>query len=316
MENIINLIQNNQSFALFCHINPDADALGSMNALGKVLKKMRKKVFMFCDGEVPRNISFLKVRLEKDEKLIETADVCIMMDCNTLDRIGRYATSFDRAKIKAIIDHHQPRDAYSFDVECVDTTSPSTCDLLYELFKVMKVKLDRTLALNLYAGLSSDTGCFVHPNTTLKSHQNASELIAYNFNLEDANYNMFKFKPRNYLRFLKTAVRNTQQYLRGKVFITLFDHRSYKKFSKICHESVLFQFLDGIDGNEIRVRIIEKEKNIFTLSFRSNKFVNVCNIAEKFGGGGHIRAAGATYEGELQEGIEKILTECKEELEK
>lgn len=315
MEKIINLIQNNHSFALFCHIDPDADALGSMNALRIVLKNMGKKVSIFCDGEVPRKISFLKIRLEKDERKIEAADVCIMMDCNSLDRIGRYGELFDRAKVRAIIDHHQ-RDNYSFDVECVDTSSPSTCDLLYEIFKVMNVKIDRVLALNLYAGLSSDTGCFMHPNTTQKSHQHASELIAHKFDLEDANYNMFKFKPRNYLRFLKTALSKTRQYLNGKVLLTFFDLQNYKKFSKICYESILFQIFDGIEDNEIRVRIIEEDNGVFSLSFRSNKYVNACNIAKKFGGGGHIRAAGATYRGEIQSVIAEILHECKEELEK
>ncbi|NCB48440.1 MAG: bifunctional oligoribonuclease/PAP phosphatase NrnA [Clostridia bacterium] len=313
MKDIINLINTNNSFALFCHISPDADALGSMNALNLALKKMHKKVYIYCDGKVPRNISFLKVNLEKNTSLIENIDVCIMLDCNSMDRLGCYAKYYEKAKIKAIIDHHQ-KDNYKFDVEYVDSSSPSTADILCELFKTMKVKINALIALNLYAGLSSDTGCFVHPNTNIYSHIHSSELIEQGFNLENANYNMFKFKPRNYLRFYKTALRNTKQFLRGKLYITTFNLRAYRRFSKICDESFSFQFLDGIDGNEIRARITEKESGVFTLSFRSNKFANVCLVAEKFGGGGHIRASGATYSGSLKEVVPLIIDACREEL--
>jgi len=313
MKDIINLINKKNSFALFCHISPDADALGSANALNLVLKKLHKKAYIFCDGKVPRNISFLKVSLEKNVSLISTVDACIMLDCNSLDRLGFYAKFFEKAKIKAIIDHHQKGD-YKFNVEYVDSSSPSTADVLCELFKQLNVKLNPTIALNLYAGLSSDTGCFMHPSTDINSHIHSAELIEYNFNLEDANYNMFKYKQRNFLHFYKNALRNTKQYLRGKLYITTFNFRAYKRFSKICEDSASFQFLDGIDGNEIRARITEKESGIFYLSFRSNKFANVCLVAEKFGGGGHIRASGATYVGSLKELVPKILDACKEEL--
>ena len=76
-----------------------------------------------------------------------------------------------------------------------------------------------------------------------------------------------------------------------------------------------FQFLDGIEGNEIRVKILEKEVGVFSLSFRSNKFVNVCNIAKAFGGGGHIRASGATISGNYKEILGNILDACRLELE-
>lgn len=313
MKDIINLIEKYNSFALFCHISPDADALGSMNALYFVLKKMHKQVHIYCDGKVPQNISFLKINLEKNVSHIENVDACIMLDCNSLDRLGEYEKYYDKAKVKVIIDHHQ-KDNYKFDVEYVDSSSPSTADMLCELFKQMGVKINSLIALNLYAGLSSDTGCFMHPNTNKASHTHSAELIEYNFNLEDANYNMFKFKQKNYLNFYKTALRNTKQYLRGKVYITVFSHSAYKRFNKICEESASFQFLDGIDENEIRARITERESEVFTLSFRSNKYVNVCSIAEKFGGGGHIRAAGATFVGSLKDLVPTILDACREEL--
>ena len=315
MKDLINLINKYKTFALFCHISPDADALGSMNALKLTLKKMGKKAYAYCDGKIPGNISFLKITLEENVSKISKADVCIMLDCNSLDRIGKYAEYFDKAKIKAKIDHHQSMD-YKFDYEYADSNSPSTADLLYELIKNLDVTINSDIALNLYAGLSSDTGCFVHPSTNQFSHKHAYELINYNFDLEQANYNMFKYKQKNYLFFYKSVLRNTKPYLNGKLYVTYFNYKTYRRFEKICDNSASFQFLDGIDGNEIRVKIFEKEKGFFTISFRANKYADVCSVAKNFEGGGHIRASGGKFNGNYKDLLSKVLSCCKEELDK
>lgn len=315
MKDIIDIINKNKTFALFCHISPDADALGSMNALRLTLKKMGKKAYAYCDGKIPGNIAFLKIPLEEKVDKIAKADVCFMIDCNSLDRIGKYGKYFDESKVKVNIDHHQSMD-YKFDYTYCDSTSPSTADLMYELIKNLPLTINSDIALNLYAGLSSDTGCFVHPSTNQLSHKHASELINYNFDLQEANYNMFKYKQKNYLYFYKSVLRNTKSYLNEKLYVTFFNYKTYKRFEKICDNSASFQFLDGIEGNEIRVKIIEKERGFFTISLRSNKYANVCDIAKSFEGGGHIRAAGGKAEGNFKEILSKLISCCKEELEK
>ena len=315
MKEILDIINKNKTFALFCHIGPDADALGSVNALRLTLKKMNKKAYAFCDGKIPNNIAFLKIPLEEKASKIAKVDVCIMLDCNSLDRLGKYGEYFDKAKVKVNIDHHQTMN-YPFDYQYVDSNSPSTADLVYEVIKNLDVTINSEIALNLYAGLSSDTGCFQHPSTNQLSHKHAYELINYNFDLQEANYNMFKYKQKNYLYFYKSALRNTKSYLNEKVYVTFFNYKSYKRFEKICDNSASFQFLDGVEGNEIRVKVIEKEKGFFTISFRSNRYANVCDVAKNFEGGGHIRAAGGRANGSYKEVLAKILSSCKEELDK
>lgn len=313
MKQILNILNKNNSFALFCHISPDADALGSMNALRLVLKKLNKKVYMYCDGKVPKNISFLNVNLDTDTSKIGRCDVCIMIDCNSLERIGKYAEFFDKAKIKVNIDHHQAMH-YPFDCAYVDSKSPSTADLMYVLIKNMKVTINGEIAQSLYAGLSSDTSCFQNASTSQLSHKHAYELINYNFNLQEVNYNMFRYKQKDFLYFYKNALRNTKSYLKEKLYVTFFNYKAYKRFDKICDDSVSFQFLDGIEGNEIRVKIMEKQKGFFTISFRSNKYANVCAIAQKFDGGGHLRASGGRASGNYKEILSKIISYCEEEL--
>lgn len=316
MKQVESILKNHNSFALFCHVNPDADALGSMNALKLVLKKMNKKVYSFCDGKVPKNLQFLDIELDDNIKVLSKVEVFIMLDCNGLDRIGKYGEYFDKGSFKINIDHHQ-KGNYVFDYSCVDTDSPSTCDIVYEIIKGMDVTINSKIAENLYAGLSSDTGGFIHSNTKIISHRHAYELINYNFDLTNANYNMFKYKPKNYLYFYKTALNNTKSYLDEKVFVTFFSFRHYKKFEDICDNSASFQFLDGIEGNEIRVRITEKKRGEYNISFRSNIYADVCNIAKKFNGGGHKNASGATVNtNNFKELLSSLIETCREELSK
>ncbi len=315
MKEIIEIIKKYNTFALFCHVNPDADALGSMNALNLSLKKLNKKAYMYCDGIIPSNLKFLNVELEENEKKILNADVCILLDCNTVNRIGKYGDLFKQGKIKVCIDHHQQGD-YPFDYNLVDYSSPSTCDLIYPLLKELDFVLNCQIALNLYAGISSDTGCFKFSNTTAVSHKNTYELLNYNFDLIEANYNMFSYKQDNFLDFYKTAIKKTKSYFNNDVFVTHFNLKDYKKFKDICDNSIGFQIFDGIDGNEIRVKVIERKKGVLSVAFRSNKFVDVCKIAKVFGGGGHINASGCEIVGRYKTALQKILNECKKELEK
>ncbi len=314
MKDIKNLIKKYNSFALFCHISPDADALGSMNALRLVLKKLNKKVYAYCDGEVAKNLQFLDIVLEENEKHIQQVDACIMLDCNNSDRVGKYKDFYDNAKVKAVIDHHQESN-YVFDYKLIDVTSPSTADILYELIKTLNITINSQIAVNLYAGLSSDTGGFIHANTTSLSHKHAYELLNYNFDLAEVNYQMFKYKGSEYLYFYKTALRNTKSYLNDQVYVTFFNVRSYEKFKDICENPIAFSFLEGIDGNEIRVKILEKQKDEFYISFRSNKYANVCNVARALGGGGHIKASGCVMSHILfKDMLSQILQECEKEL--
>ena len=89
-----------------------------------------------------------------------------------------------------------------------------------------------------------------------------------------------------------------------------------QRFYDICENSASFQFLDGIDGNEVRAKIIEKEPGTFHMSLRSNLYANVCNIARALGGGGHVKAAGATATGKYKDILNKIIEQTELELEK
>ncbi len=176
LHDIAKVINKYQSFAIFCHISPDGDAIGSAVALRDAINLMGKTAYAFCDGAIPDDLSFLNVHLDDDESKISDVDVMIMVDCNSLERIGRFAPLFDNAKIRCKIDHHQMSE-YVLDYSYTDTTSPSTCDIIFDLIKILGVDITNDMAQCLYTGISSDTGCFMHESTSAMSHFRSYELM-------------------------------------------------------------------------------------------------------------------------------------------
>ena len=145
IQKIIKLLKTHNSFALFTHISPDGDAIGSCNALRLALTRLGKTVYIYCDGEAPKNFKFIESNFETDPSHISEVEVCLMVDCNALDRTGKYQDYLKDASILACIDHHQ-RNKQKFACKYIDSTSPSACDLVYKVIKSLKGE-DRTMII-------------------------------------------------------------------------------------------------------------------------------------------------------------------------
>ncbi len=315
IKKVTNFLKSYDSFALFTHIGPDADALGSTKALKIALESLGKKVYVFCDGIVTKNLEFMQAELCNDESVIETVNVGILVDCNMPQRIGRYADAFEKLPVKMCIDHHM-REKYRFNLKYVDPEMTSTCDLVYKILKGLKVKITKEIATLLYAGVSSDTGCFKNNNTNASCHRTAGSLITKKIDLEMINYNLFKYKPKLQMDFYEYCFRHLQYFYNDKILVVFIPYKKYQKLAGIIETAGIFEFLTGIEGNEIILKIIEKEPKIYSVALRSNMYANVRDIAKDFGGGGHMMAAGCKFEGEYKAGLEKLIQASISELEK
>ena len=172
IQKIIDLLKKHNSFALFSHVSPDCDAFGSCSALKIALERMGKTVYFYSDGDVPKNLQFLDIRLEQDPVHISEVEVCILIDCNNIsvDRLGRYCKYVANAPIVACIDHHQ-RNNEKFTCKFIDSKSPSACDIIYRILKLLKVKIDKEIATFLYSGSATDTASFINTNTNANCHK-------------------------------------------------------------------------------------------------------------------------------------------------
>ena len=299
---VIKAIENGKNFAIFIHISPDGDAVGSGLALKSLLESKNKNAYLCCDDELNFSTEFLNAVIEKDESIINNCDTLIYLDMSAAYRSGKYQEFVNDKKKKIInIDHHiTQKDFASIIVR--DSSMSSTAELIYELFLAMNANITPTVATYLYTGIASDTGCFVHQNTTPSCHIAVADLIQKGANIQLANYELFSKRPSDYMDIVKFAIKNMKVY-GDKLTLLVVNEKQYKKFGKPDS----FYFIDALVHYTTDILIIatEKQKNKVKLNMRSRQ-TSVQAICDKFGGGGHKNAAGAEVKDSLKNTIEKL----------
>lgn len=307
---IINKFNEAHNVAVFTHVRPDADAIGSCSALKMVLESQGKHVDLYCDSEISDRYNFIKFSDAFNKPTCTEYDLTVNLDCNGINRIGQYGDLFLSSHNTINIDHHISCEPYA-DLNLINNVS-STGEILFDLFAEMGVELNIDIANSLYSAIASDTGCFMHSNTTAHTHEVASALFNTNFDFQRANYFLFKRKTLEQIRLQKTALNNIKLFYGGKLAIMSLTLNDYMR----CHvnENDNLGLVDqcvNIDGVDVGILISEIKPNLYACSFRSKGVVDVSALAEKFGGGGHKNASGCNIFGTLHTVVAKLCRVCR-----
>ncbi len=303
---VINTIKQSVNVAIYAHKRPDGDCLGSASALKGALLKLGKKVDLFCDvDELSQNYTFIKYMDKLNKPECEAYDLAIAVDCSDEARFGKYWNDFLSIENTLKIDHHKTSENFA-KINFVELLG-SNCEILYYVIKELGVEIDSDIACSLYVGLATDTGGFLHNNVTGNTHKIAGELIDIGFDIDTANYNLFKRRTTGQLALLKKALNNIKYICDGKVAITYLTKKDFTEIQTKNTETFgIVDILVNLDTVDVGILISEDKPNLYTCSLRSKGKVDVSEICIKFGGGGHIRAAGCNIFGGYKTVINKI----------
>ena len=270
------------------HVNPDGDAIGSTLAMLQVLRSMGKKVAVYLDDKIPKNFSVMPFAEEirqprEDEKF--SADLMLILD-TAPDRIGAVKNLTDAPILN--IDHHITNKNEENDLY-IDADAAATCEIIFKLCKELRAEISTNIAVCLYTGLATDTGFFNYSNTKPATFRTAAELVEAGVqpNLISEQLEKRTFKE---IQIMSAALQTTKLFYGGKVVGMFIDRELY---SQIETTEGLIDLIRVIDSADVAFLITEKEKKVCRVSMRS-KGVEVSSIANRLGGGGHIRAAGCT----------------------
>lgn len=310
-------LKDARTVAIAGHIRPDGDCIGSCMAMYEYIKEsyswMEPQVYL---EEIPPEFSYIagvETIQHQDDGQTEY-DLFIALDCSEKERLGEMEHCFDRAKRTLCIDHHISNKNYAME-NLVVSDAAATCEILFYEMEYEKISLNTATAL--YTGLVHDTGVFKYTNTTEKTMIAAGKLIskgvAFTKIIDESFY------QKTYL----------QNQILGRALL-----ESIRFFDKTCIAAVLrkkeLDFygvhsgdLSGIvsqlaltKGVECAIFMYEISPHIFKISLRSNSYLDVREIAEQFGGGGHIRAAGCTMMGNEHDVINNISSQIEVQMEK
>lgn len=317
-KNIIRLINESSNFVITSHISPDGDNIGAIVAFCRFLKNINKNVVVVLDDDIPTELLFLT----DIENIIKSKDfnfdenyVVISLDCADKNRISINEKILIESQYIINIDHHISNTLYG-DINYVKPLCSSTCEVLLDLFKIYnESKIDDFIATALYTGISTDTGNFMFSSVDENTFLSVAYLTKKGANRDLIANEIYRSISLNQ-RILTSLVLETLE-IRENIAIMLVSEEMLKK-SDVKYEDTELITNIPIDTKGVKIGILikEKEKNFYKISFRSKGNIDVCSIAQKFGGGGHKNAAGCTFLGNYSEIKEKLFAEARLELKK
>ncbi|NLU52297.1 MAG: bifunctional oligoribonuclease/PAP phosphatase NrnA [Clostridiaceae bacterium] len=315
LSRIAEYLKNAGDIVILPHDHVDGDALGASLALALALKTLNKDVDVVIGEDVPATLNFLPGLELLKKKPQKTYDVAINIDNGDISRLGYRESYYRSAKTTLSIDHHSTN---KVDAHCsyVDITSAATGEIVYDLItKLLNVKLDRDMALCLYTAIVTDTGCFRYTNTTPRTLEISAELLRQNIDFSFVIKKVFDMVSLTKLSLMKETMNSLRLLENGRIAVS---YLTYDFISQLSAKNDDFEGLVNIgrnlEGVEVSIFLREEEKNHYRGSLRSNEYVDVSKIAEKFNGGGHKRAAGLNIDGNLEDVINSIVNATIPEL--
>lgn len=310
LDNILEEINKAESIVILTHENPDGDAIGSGLALYNALKQIGKDPDIIIP-EYPRTFEFLPGSNEiKKESNVEKYDLAISVDCATIKMLNGFANYFENAKVKVSIDHHSTNTMFG-DLNYVSPDAPACAQILLVVFEYFKIEVTKDIGTCILAGIITDTGGFKYSGVTSETFEFVAWLLEKGINVSKIYRKVLQTKTRANFELNRIAINRLEFFEDGKVaftYITKEDEESVNAESG-DHEGIVETGRD-IEGVEVSIFVRETDKGC-KVSMRSNEYVNVSDVCLLLGGGGHIRAAGATMQCTIEQAKEKILRQIK-----
>ena len=315
MKEMIRVLRKAPKVALFSHVSPDGDCIGSMLAIGLALEKMGKEVTYYNPNPVPNNLKFLPGSSRVSQELPNPQPKTLMfVDCTDLGRVNLSITDLSEESIVLNLDHHISNQLFGH-VNCIDAQASAVGELAFILIEQLGVKIDEEIATNLYTAIVTDTGCYQYSSTTAQTHRLTADLLDKGIDLQDIHHQIFDQKPLAQVKLLQYALNGLEIYAEGQLAIMTLSLEDFRK-SKADQEvsDGLVNHIRSIAGVEVAVLLKEVGPQEIKGGLRSNLWLNVNEIAAQFGGGGHKRAAGCTLRIPMAEAKQNIISAIEEGL--
>jgi phosphoesterase RecJ-like protein len=310
LSEVLSLLKEEDGFVLTGHVNPEGDAIGSCLALAEALSGLGKKYTLYARDPIPELYRFLPGWEKITDRLPGPESVLVLLDCSRRERAGiRQEDAFRKI---IVIDHHET-DCEPGSTCFIEPAAPATGMLVYKIVKALGIPITKTMALNLYAAISTDTGIFRYDNTTPESLEVAAELVRAGAEPARISENVYETWTRERMSLLCLSLGGLE--VRDGVAVMSISREMFQKTGTSLEDTEHFTvFPRMLKGIQVAAFMTEVDRGLVKASLRSKGDVNVREIAEKFGGGGHRKAAGFRVRAPLNKAKEMLFKAAREAL--
>ncbi len=309
-----------KTIGVISHVRPDADCIGSQVALSRWLTKAGINAIAFNDDDLSPNLKWIAnhhpVR-KPTQKALRGCDAFIFVDGNHPGRFGRSGEiASSSGKSLYLLDHH-PQPADIFKIQISEVKASSTAELVYELFAAHRDYLDLESAEAIYAGIMTDTGSFRFDSVTASTHAAVADLIeTTGLETEPIHRRIYDGKQLNQIQLLAAVLGTIELHEEGKIASLSVTKKMLAQHSSSYHDlEGMVNYGLGIEGVLASVLFCEMSDKV-KLSLRSASYIDVNVWARSFNGGGHVKAAGAWYDGAIDTALVDVIAEGAKQLKK
>lgn len=311
------IIENNQTFLISSHVRPDADALGSELGIAGILRAFGKECTIVNATAPPSNLEFLNPdgRILKLGAQIAAADmpdvdVYIVVDTSAWQQLGAMAEVIQKAgKTRVVIDHHVSSDNMGA-TEFKDVEAAATGELICEAAEYLGVSFDPPTAAALFAAIATDTGWLRFPATSPSTVRTAAALMELGAVPHELYNQLYEQKSLARVHLAGRVLGRMEVCCEGRLAWVFANGKDLKETKAVPAdtESLVNECLT-VSGAEAAFIAVQLPSGQIKFSLRCRPPHNVAVLAEKFNGGGHKLASGATTTGPLEDALVKVRDE-------
>ncbi len=328
---IADIIHRNDNILITTHIRSDPDGISSELALFYLLISMKKNVTIINDSPFPDSLNFLigKNKLAVNDitpefitnsifdaskyqpKSAPAFEVVISLDTPNFARLGKTYEMVPKDTTVINIDHHISNE-YFGDINWVRPHACSTGEMIYDFFKETGQEITPAIATSLYTSIITDTGRFVHANTTPKCLRIASDLIELGANPSEIAKHLYQTVSFSELKLQAMTINSIKLEAEGKISVLWLTKNMINEAgaAKDIDTQIFTDTPLSIENVEVGVMLKEfNNNNEIKVSLRSKNDIDVNEIAKTFGGGGHIKASGCEIKGSIEDVHKTIVDE-------
>ncbi|NQT35534.1 bifunctional oligoribonuclease/PAP phosphatase NrnA [bacterium] len=321
MMNVESKIQNPESKIIYnyllsggdllavSHFSPDGDAIGSLIAFSGMLDQLGVEHLTAIADVLPEKYSFLPGfdRIRKFDIQDSTFKIpcnrLVILDAGALPRIGSARSCIGKGTKVLNIDHHYSGPCYG-DINIITHEASATAEILYDLCEEFSIEITEQIAYGLFVGILTDTGRFRFSNTSSKALAICADLISKGVNPGWVTENVYYNLQFENVQALARALSTIECHLDGLICIVSLDREK-----DVNDTEGFVEYASSITGVALAAFIREIEDKVYKISLRSRCSVDVAEVAAKFGGGGHLKAAGFRYLGAKEDLIKNLVDE-------
>ena len=290
------LVEAHETIVIFHHINPDGDCLGSQFGLKTWLKKLYPTKQIHVVGNNENLFSWLNWDFSDPETIALDQALAIVVDANYSNRIQNLQL-LQQIPTKIRIDHHPEADDLDYQLRFVDSSYCASAEQISDLiFQTQRTTLDATIATYLYLGIYTDSGRFFYDKTSSRTHNLCAYLFSSGFDFNNLHQQLTKRSIQE-LAFIQDVYKHYKT--ADQVIYYYLSQAKIKQLNLASQNANRVDLLANIDDYQVWIFFIENPDGSIRVRLRSST-KNVQQLAQQYGGGGHLKASGATLKNKGQ----------------